>query len=354
MPIYSLNSQLLLTSKIISKGVLYNNSNLAYSYTNTATGRFVSLANNYPISLNASEFINNNITGIQNGIQGRLVYVYDANWGTWNTNYQNPSILIKPSKGFFVVAANTTGTLSFAKSQFNNTSGAKNVIKSDLIYVKAFANNQERGSFLEFNDDADNAFDFNDGLMLFGNNYNSVEPFFKIPTPEINDSTTQLIKDAFSSLPYTTELDLRSQKSNEVTLNFSNIPSNIHVYLLDSLLNKAQYLNEEPNYELQVNAGDNAKRLYVLFSYYKEDINEFFKPEVAQEIKIWNYNNNLNIEGRDLIRYEIFDIMGNKLLEEEILDDRFKTQLDLGSGIYIVRAFSSSSSKAQKISISRK
>lgn len=91
-----------------------------------------------------------------------------------------------------------------------------------------------------------------------------------------------------------------------------------------------------------------------MFSYYKEDINEFFKPEVAQEIKIWNYNNNLNIEGRDLIRYELFDIMGNKLLVEEILDDRFKTQLDLGSGIYIVRAFSSSSSKAQKISISRK
>ncbi|MPL70235.1 hypothetical protein SDC9_15990 [bioreactor metagenome] len=190
--------------------------------------------------------------------------------------------------------------------------------------------------------------------LLFGNNYNSVEPFFTIPTPEINDSTIQLIKDAFSSLPYTTELDLRSQKSNEVTLNFSNIPSNIHVYLLDSLLNKAQYLNEDPNYNLQVNAGDNAKRLYVLFSYYKEDINEFFKPEVAQEIKIWNYNNNLNIEGRDLIRYELFDIMGNKLLVEEILDDRFKTQLDLGSGIYIVRAFSSSSSKAQKISISRK
>lgn len=86
----------------------------------------------------------------------------------------------------------------------------------------------------------------------------------------------------------------------------------------------------------------------------KKIFNEFFKPEPGETIKIWNYNNNLNIEGRDLIRYEIFDIMGNKLLEEEILDDRFKAQLDLGSGIYIVRAFSSSSSKAQKISISRK
>ena len=105
-------------------------------------------------------------------------------------------------------------------------------------YVQAIADNNIRESFLEFNEEADNAFDFEDGLMLFGNNYNSVEPYFSIPTPEINDSTTQLIKDAFSSLPYTTELDLRSQKSNEVSLDFSNIPSNIHVYLLDSLLNK--------------------------------------------------------------------------------------------------------------------
>ena len=360
MPNYSLDDRLLTKSRIVSKGVLFNEASYEYTNPTTAAGRFVSLANNYPANLTISSFVDTNSTNIpdeiRNGIQGRFVYVYDADKGEWNNNHQttNTVTLIKPSEGFFIAASNTSGNFKFNKSQINNSSGAKNSIKSDLIYVKAFANNQERESFLEFNDDADNGFDFNDGLMLFGSNYNAVEPFFTIPTPEINDSTTQLIKDAFSSLPYTTELDLRSQKNNEVTLNFSNIPSNIHVYLLDSLLNKAQYLNEEPNYELQVNAGDNAKRLYVLFSYYKEDINEFFKPEVAQEIKIWNYNNNLNIEGRDLIRYELFDIMGNKLLEEEILDDRFKTQLDLESGIYIVRAFSSSSSKAQKISISRK
>ncbi|MDY4790775.1 MAG: hypothetical protein SO179_09450 [Bacteroidales bacterium] len=356
MPNYSLDDRLLIKSRIVSKGVLYNDTTYQVPNPTTSAGRFVSLANNYPASLTVTQNdppISGNTAGL---IQGNLVYIYDADSGKWNNNF-NTNVRVtslKPGEGFFIAASSIGGNFLFDKSQISNTSGAKNTIKSDLIYVQAIADNNIRESFLEFNEEADNAFDFEDGLMLFGNNYNSVEPYFTIPTPEINDSTTQLIKDAFSSLPYTTELDLRSQKSNEVSLDFSNIPSNIHVYLLDSLLNKAQYLNEEPNYELQVNEGDNAKRLYVLFSYYKEDINEFFKPEVAQEIKIWNYNNNLNIEGRDLIRYEIFDIMGNKLLEEEILDDRFKTQLDLVSGIYIVRAFSSSSSKAQKISISRK
>lgn len=352
MPNYSLDARLIIKSRIVSKGVLYNDTTLSYNFNNTSsvTNKFVSLANNYPASLDTALLINNN----SSLIQGRLIYVYDADSGKWNNNLSSNVRVtsLKPSEGFFIGSA--SGIFNFKKSQIKDTSGAKNLIKSDLIYVQAIADSNVRESFLEFNEEADNAFDFEDGLMLFGNNYNSVEPFFTIPTPEINDSTIQLIKDAFSSLPYTTELDLRSQKSNEVTLNFSNIPSNIHVYLLDSLLNKAQYLNEEPDYNLQVSTGDNAKRLYVLFSYYKEDINEFFKPEVAQEIKIWNYNNNLNIEGRDLIRYELFDIMGNKLLEEEILDDRFKTQLDLESGIYIVRAFSSSSSKAQKISISSK
>lgn len=352
MPNYSLEQSQIIKSRIVAKGVLFNDTTLSYNFNNTSsvTNKFVSLANNYPASLDTALLINNN----SSLIQGRLIYVYDADSGKWNNNLSSNVRVtsLKPSEGFFIGSA--SGIFNFKKSQIKDTSGAKNLIKSDLIYVQAIADSNVRESFLEFNEEADNAFDFEDGLMLFGNNYNSVEPFFTIPTPEINASATQLIKDAFSSLPYTTELDLRSQKNNEVSINFSNIPSNIHVYLLDSLLNKAQYLNEEPNYELQVNAGDNAKRLYVLFSYYKEDINDFFKPEVAQEIKIWNYNNNLNIEGRDLIRYELFDIMGNKLLVEDILDDKFKTQLDLGSGIYIVRAFSSSSSKAQKISISSK
>lgn len=352
MPNYSLDDQKTIKTRIVSKGVLFNEQNYQVPNPTTLAGRFVSLANNYSVNLTAASFLTTNTSLVQ----GNIVYVYDSDSGKWNNNLQsiNPINIIKPSEGFFIAASSIGGNFLFDKSQISNTSGAKNTIISDLIYVQAIADNNIRESFLEFNEEVDNGFDFEDGLMLFGNNYNSVEPFFTIPTPEINDSTTQLIKDAFSSLPYTTELDLRSQKTNEVSINFSNIPSNIHVYLLDSLLNKAQYLNEEPYYELQVNEGDNAKRLYVLFSYYKEDINEFFKPEVAQEIKIWNYNNNLNIEGRDLIRYELFDIMGNKLLVEDILDDKFKTQLDLGSGIYIVRAFSSSSSKAQKISISRK
>ncbi|MFV0600209.1 MAG: hypothetical protein ACK5M0_10890 [Bacteroidales bacterium] len=356
MPNYSLDDRMIIKSKIVSKGVLFNNQNFDYSFNNSAANKFVALANCYPASINVTQNnppIIGNTAGL---IQGNLVYVYDANTYRYNNNLQtnSPITSIKPSEGFLISASIQNGTFTFNKSQINNTSGAKNTIKSDLIYVNANSNDNEREAFLEFNEDADNAFDFEDGLMLFGNNYNSVEPYFTLPNSEIENSKMNLIKDAFSTLPYNTELNLRSQKNNEVSLNFSNIPFNIHVYLLDSLLNKAQYLNEEPNYNLQVNEGDNAKRLYVLFSYYKEDINEFFKPEVAQEIKIWNYNNNLNIEGRDLIRYELFDIMGNKLLEEEILDDRFKTQLDLESGIYIVRAFSSSSSKAQKISIRRK
>ncbi|MBP1644798.1 MAG: filamentous hemagglutinin-like protein [Bacteroidetes bacterium] len=352
MPNYSLDARLIIKSRIVSKGVLFNDNTLSYTFNNTspAINKFVSLANNYPASLDTTLLINNNSPLIQ----GRLIYVYDADNGKWNNNWQSTNRVtsIKPSEGFFIGSA--SGTFNFNKSQIRNTSGAKNLIKSDLIYVNAIANDNVRESFLEFNEEADNAFDFEDGFMLFGSNYSSVEPYFTIPTPEINDSTLYLIKDAFSSLPYTTELDLRSQKNNEVSLNFSNIPSNIHVYLLDSLLSHAQYLNEEPDYNLQVNAGDNSKRLYVLFSYYKEDINEFFKPEPGETIKIWNYDNTLNIEGKDLIRYELFDILGNKLLEEEIQDDKFNTQLNLVSGIYIVRAYSNTSSQVKKISISSK
>lgn len=349
MPNYTLDANLSLRSRIVSKGVLYNNTSLDYAFTNTATPNFVSLANNYPASLNVATYIAN--TDNNSLIQGNLVYVYDADNAKWNNNLQtnSPITTIKPSEGYFIASSSTLGTFRFNKNQIYNSSGAKNAIKSDLILLKIEANNEVREAFLEYNYEAYNEFDLQDGIMLYGSNYNAVEPFFCLINQHNNNSTTQLIKDAFSSLPYTNELSLRSQKTNDVSLSFSNIPSNIHVYLIDSLLNQAQYLNEEPNYNLQVNAGDNNKRLFLLISHYKEDINGFFKSEIAKEIKIWNYSNYLQIKGRDLIKYELYDIMGNKLMEQEIQNDKFETQLDLNGGIYIVRAFSNTSNKVIKI-----
>lgn len=355
MPNYSLDANYLQSkSRIVSKGILFNESPLSRPFTNTAVARFVSLANNYPISLNVNA-TSTPIAGNTAAIQGGLVYVYDADSGKWNNNL-NTSVRvtkIKPSEGFFIAAVDAIGNFIFDKSI--NPSNAKSTYKSNLIYVNATANNETREAFLQMNEDAENGFDFNDGLMMFGSNGNAVEPFFRINAgKEAFDSEIgelDILKDAFSTLPYTTELDLRSEKENDVSLRFSNLPSDIHVYLLDSLLKNAQYLNENADYSLKTSAGDNKNRLFVLFSYYKEDINQFFKPEMAEEIRIWNYENILHIDGKDLIRYEIYDILGNRLVEEETLEDDYQKALSLKNGIYIVRAYSKTSSKAEKISI---
>jgi len=141
-------------------------------------------------------------------------------------------------------------------------------------------------------------------------------------------------------------------KENDLRLSFSNIPSDLNVYLIDSLLKKAQLLNNMPDYDLVIETGDNKGRLFILFSYDKIDINEFFKPETSETIRLWNYNNSLNIEGRDLIRFEIYDVMGNKILEEVISGNSYNTKLDLNNGIYIVRAYSKTGSKTEKLKIS--
>lgn len=349
MPNYSLDSRLLTKSKIVSKGVLFNDTTYQVTNPTTASARFVSLANNYPASLDTALLINKN----SSLIQGRLIYVYDADTGKWNnnlnTNVQVTSI--KPGEGFFVAASNTGGNFQFNKNLIKNTSGAKNSIKSDLIYVQAIANNNIRESFLEFNEEADNEFDFEDGLMLFGNNNNSVEPFFTIPTPEINDSTTQLIKDAFSTLPYTNSLNLRSYDDNDVRISFSNIPDYLHIYLIDSLLNKISYMNESHEYMARVKSGDNSNRLFVYVSHYEIDMNKFFSSVKDSEIRVWNYNNTLNIKGKDLVKYEIYDIIGNKVFEGEINCDDFQTKLSLSKGIYVVRAYSKTGSKTSKLSL---
>lgn len=361
MPNYSLDAQYAnnIKSKIISKGVLYNNENLDYSFNNTSlsTKKFVALANNYPASIKVTQ-ANPPISGNAGLIQGNLVYVYDADNGKWNNNLQTTTgaiTKIKPSEGFFIATNTANSIFHFNKLQINNTSGAKNIIKSNLIYITANTDNETRQAFLEYSFDADNDFDFQDGLMMFGTNPNSVEPYLISTTQQLNKSINEeryeLIKDAFSSLPYTTELDLRSYDNNEVNLNFSNIPDDIHVYLIDSLLKTAQYLNQESDYNLIVGAGDNKDRLFIEFSHYKKDIRDFFKKEVNSWINIWNNDNTLYIEGKELLRFDIFDIMGNKVVQGKIDYDNYQVKLNLRQGIYIVKAYSKIGYTSKKISV---
>ncbi|MFA7082109.1 MAG: T9SS type A sorting domain-containing protein, partial [Bacteroidales bacterium] len=353
MPNYSLDNRLISTSRIISKGVLYNNLNLNYNFENRDSRYFVPLSNNYQSSIDLETFYSEN----SYLMQGQLFYVFNSDNAKWDNNIQsvNPVRRIKPSEGFFVVASSANGNFKINKGQIVNSSGAKNSYIRDLIYVKTKTNSQEREAFLEYNEEAENGFDFNDGIMLFGSNENAVEPFFRINAAEepfdssIDD--LNILKDAFSTLPYMTELGLRSQKNNDLSLNFSNITSDIHVYLLDSLLRIAQYMNEKPDYSLKVGEGDNRNRLFVKITYSKEDVNEFFKPDLFEDIKIWNYNNILHIEGTNIIRYELYDIIGNKILENEISEDDYQIELSLKNGIYIVRAYSQTGSKTEKLSI---
>lgn len=52
-----------------------------------------------------------------------------------------------------------------------------------------------------------------------------------------------------------------------------------------------------------------------------------------------------------MVGYEIYDVMGNKLLEQGISSDKFQTILNLKTGIYIVRVNSKTGLKSQKISV---
>jgi hypothetical protein len=59
----------------------------------------------------------------------------------------------------------------------------------------------------------------------------------------------------------------------------------------------------------------------------------------------------LNIKGKDLVKYEIYDIIGNKVFEGEMNCDDFQTKLSLSKGIYVVRAYSKTGSKTSKLSL---
>lgn len=341
MPNYSLDAQQLTTSKIASKGVFYNTNTSSKTFTNDAT-KLVPLANNYNSNLNISQFLTDN----SGKIQGGMVYALNANSRDWNNNLNSTTLItnINPSEGFFVFATNANSSFSFSRSQL--ISSAKKIAYKELMYVKAKTNDITREAFIEFNEDSENGFDVEDGLMLFGTNEDIVEPYFKKEDNEI-------LKDAFSSLPYSTELNLRSYSSNNINLEFSNLPKDIKVYLIDSFLRKVQELNSNPLYNLGITEGNNENRLKILFTNNEKDIVNYFNTDELDNIQIWNSNSIININGIGLNRFEVYDIMGQKILQQVITSDEYQTNLNLKAGIYIIKAYSQTSISSRKISICR-
>ncbi|MBP1630652.1 MAG: filamentous hemagglutinin family outer membrane protein [Bacteroidetes bacterium] len=341
MPNYSLDAQQLTTSKIASKGVLYNTNTSSKTFTNDAT-KLVPLANSYNANLSINQFITSNPTKIQGGI----VYALNANCRDWNNNLNSATLItnINPSEGFFVFATNANSSIDFSRSQL--ISSAKKVAFKELMYVKVKTNDITREAFIEFNEDSENGFDVEDGLMLFGTNEDIVEPYFKKEDNEI-------LKDAFSSLPYSTELNLRSYSANNINLEFSNIPKDIKVYLIDSLVRKVQELNSNPLYNLDISEGNNDNRLKILFTNNEKDIVNYFNTDELDKIQIWNSNSIININGIGLNSFEVYDIMGQKILQQVITSDEYQTNLNLKSGIYIIKAYSQTSISSRKISICR-
>ncbi|MEI7727776.1 MAG: T9SS type A sorting domain-containing protein, partial [Bacteroidota bacterium] len=109
-----------------------------------------------------------------------------------------------------------------------------------------------------------------------------------------------------------------------------NIPAQI--YLTDLKLSKTQNLIENPVYSFTSAAGDDPARFLLSFSHV--GISENTRTNNA----IYAYENNLFIVSPDNARLEVYNLTGQKLLDEEINNSGlYQTTLQGPTGYYVVR-----------------
>jgi hypothetical protein len=148
------------------------------------------------------------------------------------------------------------------------------------------------------------------------------------------------VKEEVNTLPYYATMNVRSFENKEVKFKANYIPEGYAVSLIDG--EETIDLNEGVEYVTNVMAGENADRFKVL-------IKKSLSLEEAEELQVNIYNDNryVNIETSESdLQIEVYNALGQRVFATK---DRNFVLNDVSAGAYLVKAFSKTASKSQKI-----
>lgn len=320
----------------------------------TGTGaKWFALCNPYLCDLSLYKFYNQNSTKIQ----GTVAYVWDQETNDWETIsnifHSSCNAALYPSTGFMVAGVNGNTTFKFSPDQY-----AYNVVfqhspsytywkssSSDInqnITFAANSNEIEKKMYVKIEEDSQNGFDNKDSYIMFSNNEDAVNPYFKIEGRDILDNR-------FNTLPATFDINFHSQKSNIIDFSLLNTEEDIEIALIDLDNNEETILNVEEPIQINVSEGENEGRYQVRFSKKNVGINEVASEESS--IQIFNTNSVINVSGKNLKNIEIYNTLGQVVYSKNLNTNSAAIETNLNNGAYIVKVSDSKSNKTEKIII---
>jgi hypothetical protein len=240
--------------------------------------------------------------------------------------------VINVTEGFSVNFVNGGSQTAHFKTSQRLGANKKASVEREFIRLAMLEGEREIELLFAQNEDANEGYDIFDANKLFSP-VEITEPYFVT-------NNIALVKEEVNTLPYYATMNVRSYENKEVKFKANYIPEGYSLSLIDG--EETIDLTEGVEYATNVIAGENADRFKVLIkkSLSIEDVEEL-------QVNIYNDNRNINIETLESdLQIEVYNALGQKVFATK---DRNFMLNNVSAGAYLVKAFSKTASKTQKI-----
>ena len=321
-------------------------SNFTVSLTNDNTTKWFALSNPFIGKLNLSKFYTSN----EDALQSTYAYVWDNTEHDWvaldGINTENKYALY-PATGILIegASANANATFNFNVADIVTTEPITTTksAQANRIEFTATSNDVEMKMYAHIDDVSSNGFGRMDASVLCSSKEDAVNPYMQVEGHNLLDNY-------FSSLPATFDVNFNAYKSNAIDFALTQGMEDVEVTLIDiANANAETVLNVNEPVSIDVTAGQNEGRYQIRFSKKNVGINEVASEE--NSIQIWNNNNEVSINGKDLKKVEIFNTLGQRVYSSSLSGESTTFDSNLNAGAYIVKVYTANSSKSEKIII---
>ena len=318
----------------------FNTDNAGVTVSTPTTG-FNLLGNPYTAHVNSATFLG---AATSSNIDQSQIWVWDqtlnSRAGGYEAKMSGESFILAPAQGFFV-KVNTIGSVNFAESNQATTGGTFQKTSRTKLKLLVSDNANSRFAKLYFLEDATKGYDFGWEGEVFGGVTND----FELYTHLVNDNQGKkyqkqsLPKSELESLIIPVGVLADAGKELIFSLEISNFPTDIKVYLEDRFNNTFTEISNNKTYKVSLSEKLNSIGRFYLHTSSSALSTATFNTE---NIRVYATNKStLRIAGlsQGKTRVKLFNILGKQVLNTSFISSGvYDVNLPkLTSGIYIIQ-----------------
>lgn len=308
---------------------------------NTSTTGFNLLGNPYLAHINSATFL---AAATSSNIDQSQIWVWNQTLnggvGDYEVKASGEAFVLAPAQGFFV-NVNATGNVNFAEANQATTGGTFQKTARTELKLLVSDNQYSRFTKLYFLDDATKGYDFGWEGEVFGGITNSLELYTQLVDENIGKKyqLQSLSKSDDTSSIIPIGINAGAGKELTFSLELSNFPSDVKVFLEDRLDNTFNEISNNKTYKVSL-----LENLNDIGRFYIHTSSSALSTAIftTNNISIYPTNKStLRIVGLQQgdIKIKLFNILG-----KQVLNSSFKTNgvkdislPNLATGVYIVQ-----------------